>query len=656
MTEDKKKFGKITVGNASIQGEQSFTLNNYVEGMSKSIPSEDRQARTSEAAPQNKSKALFNSDNALLGNSRGWIDKATNRLTDDQLRDIAVMDPYVSAIRKTRVAQVSPLASRAVSRFDKGIRIIEKKPKLREDFESDEAYEQSKDIAEKEKDALLKFLLYCGTTDNDMLEGLYDGVDKTFMHCSLKAYFQAQVDNLLTFGRYGRQSLRDEDGALIAFRPVPIETIRIADPEQRAWLSFFDNQERIFFAKDVQDYNSLPEGSRPIAYYQVIDAQPRRFFTDDDLKVFHYQQQAFINLMGYPASPIEEAITVIFLHHHSLQQLRNMLVKGLLTKGMIALRSTNPEIEVPAEVVTQFKQELTNFSTGTQNNTAVPIIAGPIEVQWVPLAPSLKDSNWQEVEQLIIRSIHSSFQISASETGMGALGDPAAGLNSGNKDVELISGEERGLKMLVEILTEDLNSALAEYMPQAASKYDVQIVGVGSETQEGMLQRAQAEMSLTATLNDLMSMSEKNVTVSYGGDVILNPQWHQLIVSKMHFGKYLEHFMGEENAAENPLYDFFIDESIDRRVDARRTKSLEAQAAGNQAQIAQAQQAIQQSQQPPQPEEPQGEAPQEKQAPAENEIQKSLREEYRENLHKSFVSEWVRAHEEDPLQELGVQP
>lgn len=650
-TKPEKKYGKITIGNASVQSSQPFTLNDYVENMSKSIPSEDRQARTSEAAPQNKSKALFNSQSALLGASQGWIEKSRTRLTDDQLRDIAIMDPYVSAIRKTRVAQVSPLAGRAVSRFDKGIRIVEKKPKIRKDFESDEAYEQSKEIAEKEKDALLKFLLNCGTTDNDKLQGLYDGVDRTFMHCSLKSYFQAQVDNLLTFGRYGRQSLRDDEGVLVAFRPVPIETVRIADPEQRAWISYFDNQERVLFAKDLADYNAIPEGSRPIAYYQVIDGQPRRFFTDDDLKVFHYQQQAFINLLGYCMSPIEEAITVIFLHHHSLQQLRNMLVKGLLTKGMIALKSTNPEIEVPDEVVTQFKQELTNFSTGTQNNTAVPIIAGPIEVQWVPLTPSLKDSAWLETEQLIIRSIHSSFQISASETGMGAMGDPSAGLNSSQKDNELISGEERGLKMIVETLTEDLNSALAEYMPQAAAKYDVQIVGVGSETQEGMLQRAQAESNLTATLNDLLSMSEKNSTLKYGGDVILNPQWHQLVVPKMHYGKFLEHFLGEEGASENPLYDFIIDESLDRRVDARRTKSLEAQAAGNQAQIAQAQQSVQQSQQPPQPEQDPSQTPQEQ--PEEDQVQKSLREEYRENLHKSFVSEWVRAHEEDPIEELG---
>jgi len=654
MSDEKKKYGKVTIGSASVQGSEPFTLNNYVEGMSKSMPSEDRQGKTSEAAPQNKSKTLFNSPYTLLGASQGWIDKARDRLTDDQLRDIAVIDPYVSAIRKTRVAQVSPLAGRAVSRFDKGIRIVEKKPSVRKDFENDEEYEQAKETAEKEKDSLVSFLLNCGTTDKRALEDLYDGVDKTFMHCSLKSYFQAQVDNLLTFGRYGRQSLRDEEGALIAFRPVPVETIRVADPEQKAWLSYFDNQERVYFSKEVEDYNSLPEDARPIAYYQVLDGQPRRFFTDEDLKIFQYQQQAYVNLLGYAKSPIEEAITVIFLHHSSLQQLRNMLVKGLLTKGMIALKSMNPEIEVPDEVVTQFKQELTNFSSGTSNNTAVPIIAGPIEVQWVPLAPSLKDSAWQEIEMLIIRCIHSAFQISPAETGQGALGDPGGGINSSEKDNDLIAGEERGLKLIVDILQEDLNSIIFEMMPAAASKYEVQIYGVGNESQEGMLQRAQAEMNLTATYNSLLSMSEKNETLSYGGDVPLNPQWHQLIKPTMRVGKFLEIFMGEEGAGNNPLYDFFFDEGLNQRIDAMKAKSLSAQTASNAAQIAQAEQSVQQSQQPPQPEQPEN-PPQGAQEASgkEEEVQKSLRDEYRENLHKSFVSEWVRAHEEDPLEELG---
>jgi hypothetical protein len=228
---------------------------------------------------------------------------------------------------------------------------------------------------------------------------------------------------------------------------------------------------------------------------------------------------------------------------------------------------------------------------------------------------------WMQVEQTVIRALCSAFQISPTEAGFGQLGD-TAGMGQGSRDYELVQGEERGLRLLVDILMEDVNDAVYQNFPEAKKRYRVAAFGIGNETREGVIQRQSQELQTTATLNSLFSDSDKNRQFEFGGDVPLAPLFHQNVARYMTYGKFMEAYFGMEGASKRPELDFIIDPSLNQAYQQlkmgmqqmqaqQQALGLEGQKMQLEAQQAQMQQAAQgeqqaqQSQPQPQPEEQQ---------------------------------------------------
>lgn len=499
------------------------------------------------------------------------LKKDKRRLTDAECKDLSLVDPYISSIINTRVSQVTPLADRAGSKFDKGIRVVDIQRLDKDSFENEQEYEDALKIREAEKEAILSWILNCGTADKDVLDEIYKGADPTFKYSGLKDYFQAQTRNLLTFGRMGRQNFRATDGTIVGFRPVPVETIEPVRPGEDVHLTGVNDQTTFQSVEDVKKYNKINEFDKPIAFVQVIDGFQANFFTDRDLVINNYQVQSFVDLNGYPLSPIEFALFLVYMNQHCLSYLRNQFVKGVLTKSMLVLTSTDPSVNISDEDLVTFKAEMQNYASRTDNSSAIPVLAGPIKVDNVRLNDSMKDMEWPTLSNMIIRALCSAYQISPLEAGFGQLGD-SAGLGDVSKDNELIQGEERGLRLISDILLSDISDAVFDNFPQAKERYKIELVGIGNESREGVLQRQLQEQQTTATMNDMLSESDKNRLLSYGGDVPLNSLFHNNVVRYMKMGVFMEHYLGEKGASEKPEYDFIIDPSLNQAYQAEKWK------------------------------------------------------------------------------------
>lgn len=636
-----KKPQKPTVHSVEIPQDKmsEYTLVKSIQDLTSEVGStvqrqeDDPVPSTSDTSTVKKTRVFFQSDRSLssatqMGDS---YSKPSRRLRDKDLQSLVAMDPDIGSIINTRVSQVTSFGDKSDTQFDRGIRLLDPLSPKEEEFASPEQYaaEMTRRVAIKE--AILNWIMDCGTRNASVLDEIYENSDNTLKNCGLKAYMQSQARNLLTFGRMYRQNIRDANGDLLIFRPAPAEGMEPVRPGHKVYLAKNDDTNTESLVA-VEHYNQIPDGRKPIAWVQNLDGRQVAFFTERDLSVSFYQTQAMIDLCGYPLAPIEFAIYLVYMHQHTLQYLRNQFTKGMLNRSIITITTNDPDIELSPEDMANFKRELQNMAMRTENSSAVPVLSGPIKLDVRPLDLGPKDIEWLQLEQNVRRCLCSAFQIAPDEVGFGLLGDPGRTLGDGGKDNELIQGEERGLRILVDVLLADLNDAMWDKFPDAKTMgLRLIAVGLGSETREGMLARLQTEASLTATMNDLYSQSEKNTTIRYGGNVPLAPLWHQNVVKFMHYGRFMEEFFGEPNASKNPAYDFLVDPALNQAYQAAKTGGQQAMQAQNQMAVAQVKAAEQQQGQP-QPQD-------NKQEP-----EKPLAEHFerQEQLNKSLLESWLK--------------
>lgn len=640
-------------------------VSQFEQMMSKSVKPQTIKRNISDK--YDKTKAVFSSRDIGASNIGNIEVKGWRRIQDREQKELAQIDPYISAIIANRCSQAAVIGYPSDSKFDKGTRVLDLMPPDEDDFETKADHEKACKLHEAHQKAILKWLLNCGTTDQDVVNSAFQGGDLTFKSCTLREFLEAQVRNLLTFGRCATQIFRNEDGVPVMFRPVPVETIyNVMTGESvsvaRGANSLPQSQE------DVAEYNAIEEDERPCAYVQRIDGSDVNFFTEDDLHVWHWQKQALFDLNGYPLSPIEQAIYMVFVHQQTLNYLRNQFVKGMGNKGIITMESTMPGVEISDADLEDFRQQFHNFVTRNDNSAVVPVIGGPIKVNYIPLSSTPRDMEFLQVEEHVIRALCSAFQISPQEMGYGHLSLPSGGLTQANKQEDIIKGEERGLRMLLDIIYDGLNKVICLNFPEAADQYRATYVGVGEDTRDAVLERQQMELSTTATMNSLMADSEKMDVVPFGGDVPLAPAFHENVMKYMKFGEVREYFFKEDGARKNPAYDFIVGSEFNQSYQQLKVAPLQMQQAqaameaeGQQMELEMQEAQMNAPQPPPGQEGGEGDAPlssdeeavaaAEPQKAEETEKSMSLRDKWleRNKLQKSmriYMSAWTDIHAE----------
>jgi hypothetical protein len=533
-----------------------------------------------------KNKVSFNSRN-LYATTDNIENKGWHRINDSESREISQIDPYISAIISTRASQGAVIGRRSESKYDKGTRVAELKPLQESDFPSLEEFEKASKRRQNQMAQILDWFLTCGTPRKEFVDEAYDGVsDSTFKTCSLADFVSSQVRNLLTFGRMGTQLFRDDSETIVMFRPAPIETIYpvisgkpVSEPST--------TETAPSSLEDVKDYNALAEEERPPAWVQQTDGVNVNFYTERDMRVSYFQKQALFDLKGFPLSPIEQAVFMVFVHQQTLGYLRNQYVKGMAAKGVISLESLNTGVGLSDEDLEQLRRDFHNYITRNDNSAAIPVISGPVKVGFTPMSTNPSDMQFLELEEHIVRALCSAFQISPQEMGYGHLSVGQGGLNQSNKQTEITQGEERGLRMLLDSVYDLLNEILYENFPETSKLYRLVYTGVGDDTRDTVIQRNQQELQTTATMASLWADSEKTETIPLGGSVPLAPLFHANVVKYMKYGEFMERFFGEDGASKRPEYDFIIDPNLNQAYQTLKTNPVKAQQEQTQLQITQ---------------------------------------------------------------------
>jgi hypothetical protein len=485
----------------------------------------------------------------------------TGRLSDRELRDIAAYDSVISLIVTTRCNQAMAFSKRTRSKYSRGFLLREVIP-----------VQDDKRIPPKEKDAectyrsaladaISKWIGTCGTTNSSIVEYVFKGSDTFFKQCNLTDYLCAQTRNLITFGRFATQIIRNKDGVPIMWRPIPVETLFRVIDGRMVRLARTDKDVNEPSAIDADAWSGLPEGERPVAYVQRINGKNVAFFTEDEIQVKYYQKQAFEGLNGYPMAPIEMAYYTILMNFYAQQYMQNAFTKGLGAKGIISLKTTEGDF-LSKEDVENFRKLFSNYVARNDNSATVPIVAGAVEVEWVPLAATAKDMEFVNLYTRVIQTVCASLQISPHEIGFGGLDPEGATVSDGGKQEQIVQGEERGLRQILELLFDSIYEIVEEAFPQAKGTFILEPVGLGQNTKEGDLALYKEELQTSGTFAKIWSDSERTESFPFGGNVPTSPVFHQFVAKYMKYSEMREYFFHEEGALKNPAYDFLIDPAL----------------------------------------------------------------------------------------------
>lgn len=522
-----------------------------------------------------RSKAVFSLESKL--NTGDQIYQKRGRLLDKELRELAHYDAVISLIVSTRANQVLPFGNRTRSKYDRGFLVRETIPVQNDPRIPDSEKESESVVRTQLIDAVTRWVVNCGTTNRNAVEFVFEGSDSTFKKCSYSEFLSAQARNLLIFGRCATQIIRNRDGIPIMFRPVAVETIYRVIPERDNLRLANDEDANEQAKKDILAYNEFSEKDRPMAYVQRIDGKDVSFFTEEELRIDYYQKQAYDGLDGYPLCPIEQAMYTISLHFHAQNYMNNSLTKGLGAKGIINLQTLEGGV-VSKEDTDNFRKLFSNYVARNDNSATIPVISGPIKVEFTELNATVKDLEFLNLYARVIQILCASFQISPHEVGFGHLTtEKASAGDEGAKQDQIIQGEERGLRQLLDKVFNIAQEIVFEAFPQVKDVLMFEVIGLGQNTKEADLSLYKQELETSGTFAKIWADSERSENFPFGGDVPTSPIFHQNVAIYMKMAEMRHYFFKDKDALTNPAYDFFVFPAFNEAYQALKVQSVQMQ-------------------------------------------------------------------------------
>jgi hypothetical protein len=504
-----------------------------LEDLDKKLDKEIADRKLGEGLPvepdtdQMTGRKSFLSDPFLeVSSTQGAYRAKFTRLSNRMLRETALRDTIISSVIRHRRTQVESFCSIPHTRFDTGFTWIRRDGKDTEDADHAEISNMA------------TWLYHCG----DLAKTPPD--DRTTM----ATQFGMMCQDALTFGHISMEKVRDKLGGLQRFRHVSGESVFHANRNMSP------DAHKDLLSSQLTGLQATREGVvtpdvKPVKFLQVIDGKEIARFSDDTMIFRVFQPPSYIDNNGYSMSLVEACILSITRHLQAENYNALFFTHGFAARGLLHLKGN-----VSQQNLQMFRNQFNAVINGNNNSWRTPIIAGLDAVEWIPLAGTSRDMEYIQYTDHLIRSICAQAQIDPVEIGFEYLsrGTQQSTLNSPNNEWKLEASAERGLVPLLRFFEDIVNHDLMpEISPALHAKYLFKFIGLRSETKQQEVTRLQGEMSVHATLNDLLKQVKKNpMSVDMAGDVPLNQLWWSIVKETITIGEFREAFYGDKGASE----------------------------------------------------------------------------------------------------------
>ena len=461
-----------------------------------------------------------------------------SRISNRTLKDVSLRDWLVSAIIQVRCDTMLRFSRPEHRKFEMGFAFVKRN--------HDEEYTaEDKEIIANLED----FIYNCGRK-----AGVAQGHEML-----LGEFFKLIVRDALTFGSIAIEKVLTRAGALHHFRPVPGEAVyRINSKisrdiiEREVEAAVRQNQLSNKRMDNSPEADTQP-APRDISYYKYVqmsyDNRVLAPFGDEDMIFKIANPQNFSDSCGYGYGLLEMALIQITAHMNTENYNSNVFTHGFAAKGLLHLKGTVTQSQLSA-----FRTQFYNSISGTQHAWRTPIVSGLDDIQWVPLAAKSNEMEYINYNHHVMRTICTHFQIDPVELGLDFLTSP------GNRATQAQSNEfrvnysrERGLfpilMMIEDLINLDIIPALDKSL---ADKYMFKFVGYTDETPQTNIALKQSEMSVHASMNDLLRDAKKEKIDHPIGDMPLNQAFYGMCNQLLTKGEMRALFLGDKDAMSRP--------------------------------------------------------------------------------------------------------
>lgn len=472
------------------------------------------------------------------GNNHFLTKNKISRISPRTLREISMRDWLVNTILQIRCDTVLRFSRPQEKKYDMGFKV----------FKTDTSSPMTKEDIENIK-IIEDYIYHCGRTD-----GTPRGQEMLFSE-----FLKLVTWDALTHGHVAVEKILTRKKSLHRFRPLPSETIFRINPKINR--QTIDSQAKAAFdlySKKRSDNDPVGDGEHTqpdIEYFKYIqmsaDNRAMMPFGDEEMVFRLFNPKNFPDSNGYAISMVEQAIIMITNHLNVESYNANYFTHGYAARGILHLKGT-----VTQNTLGAFRRQFYNTISGANNAWRTPIVAGLDDVQWIPMSGSAKEMEYINFNSHIMRSICAQFQIDPIEVGLDYLttaNGRAASQAKESGQFKITYSRERGLipiLMFVEdLINEDILPSLDK---ELSDKYKFKFVGYTDDTAQTDISLRQAQMTVFASMNDLLKNEDKQPIDHAVANVPLNQSFWALIEKNMTRGEIRETFFGDKGAASRP--------------------------------------------------------------------------------------------------------
>lgn len=458
-----------------------------------------------------------------------------SRIANRTLREISMRDWLVNAILQIRCDTVLRFSRPQHKRYDMGYKftkINSHEPMTQEDLENIQMLED--------------YVYHCGRT-----QGTPRGEEMLFGE-----FLKLVTWDILSIGHAAVEKVLTRKGGLHRFRPLPSETVYRVNPgvNKDTLKSQAKTAMALYHRKksDNDPTGDAPINEPDIDYFkyvqQSVDMRALNVFGDEDMVFKLFNPKNFPDSNGYAISMVEQAIIMVTNHLNVESYNANYFTHGYAARGILHLKGT-----VTQNTLSSFRRQFYNTISGSNNAWRTPIVAGLDDVQWIPMSGSAREMEYINFNSHVMRSICAQFQIDPIELGLDYLttanGRASQGKESGQ--FKITYSRERGLLPILfffeDLINQDVIPALDK---ELATKYQFKFVGYTDETPQTDISLRQAQMTVFATMNDLLKNEDKKPIDHPVADLPLNQAFWTVVDKMMTKGEQREAFLGDKGATE----------------------------------------------------------------------------------------------------------
>lgn len=250
-----------------------------------------------------------------------------------------------------------------------------------------------------------------------------------------------------------------------------------------------------------------------------------------------------VTMNGYGTSELETLVKIVTWLLYGFQYNGNYFTQGSSPKGFLSIKGNLDQSKI-----LEFREQWRNTLAGTQNSHRIPVLEGGADVQWIQLAQSNKDMEFNQWLEFLIIVTCSVYRIDPTECGYNLEKGRSTFGQDGQKE-RLKHSQSKGLTPLLRFIEKKINKFVVSSIDD---RFEFLFTGIEIEDEATAI-----DMDVKKINSGVISLQD--AFRKYSGrefdpdnDIILNPAFLQYKQMQMMGGEQSNMAVDEMNE-EDPF-------------------------------------------------------------------------------------------------------